>query len=486
MPSGSQNTRSKDKSDKAEKAEKADRAEKTFSIDIKQLIKAAEVVLQHSKTLDAAESLQRQVHELTQQLKEANAKVEQAQKEREHEESANHTLTKLFEQRFVKWKEKEDALETQIEEQRREADANLQRKDQECDGQVQRYERKLRKLEEELGREKKKNADLEYRLQHSEKDLKNLRGDFQIKPLEEEDFFESFKHLDSSLFKLTERYFKEPLQASDRGPHPFRHASHLMLLSYTDHRTVPRARAAQSCIAGRLASHVFQPLCIGSPKVATSMGDALQKSRKIRPRQKAILRSLLFTAFEADEESLHREIVQSVASELFQELKGLLSPKNDDAFSKDLLTYLETAARVWNQCKKGTEWIVTSDSLHKHPQAWKLITGDSKDAIAGQASDHPGLVIFPQVYIDGNESTLYPGTMWSFDSAAVEEMRNEKPPRPRRVSVSRSSKSPTVAEASSDPGDRACRGAAMRDRVSEPGRRVSSDSEGQRRCKSTS
>ncbi|GLA25346.1 hypothetical protein ACMYSQ_010270 [Aspergillus niger] len=215
------------------------------------------------------------------------------------------------------------------------------------------------------------------------------------------------------------------------------------------------------------------------------MGDALQKSEKIQPRQKAILRSLLFTAFETDEERVQTDLIQSVASELFDELKGILSTDNDNAFSKELLSYLETAARVWNKSKRVSEWILTSSDPHINRQPWKMIKGDSNKAVAGQESTNSGMVIFPQIYIDGNNSKYYPGTLWSFDSGPVEEKRTAQSPHARRVSASRSSKSPTVAEASSDPGATASRRLASRDKVSEMGRKVSSDSEGQRRCKST-
>ncbi|GLA50599.1 myosin-3 [Aspergillus niger] len=481
MAPGSQNSRSKDKSDKADKSE---RAGKSYSSAIEDLKTSAAAVLQHLETLDTVENLQRQIKELTNQLAAANKKVEEAQEEKKQEESTRQRIIKDFGNRVLELKEKEDKLEVELKEQRKKAESSSRKKDQERDAQLEKYKTRLRKVEEELDCEKTRNTELELRLRRKQKTLEDLRGDFQIIPLEQ-DVFESFKHLESSLYELTERYFKDFLYSSDRVPHPFRHASHLMFLSYTDHRPVPRARTAQFCIAGRLASHVFQPLCIGSPRGTTSMGDALQKSEKIQPRQKAILRSLLFTAFETDEERVQSDLIQSVASELFDELKGILSTDNDNAFSKELLSYLETAARVWNKSKRVSEWILTSSDLHINPQQWKMIKGDSNKAVAAQEPANSGMVIFPQIYIDGNDSKYYPGTLWSFDSGPVEEKRTAQSPHTRRASASRSSKSPTVAEASSDSGVPASRSLASRDRVSEMGRKVFSDSEGQRRCKST-
>lgn len=260
-----------------------------------------------------------------------------------------------------------------------------------------------------------------------------------------------------------------------------------MLFSYAENHTVPCARLAQLLIADRLARDVFKPMCIASPKGLKCMGDEIQRSGN-EPRQKAILRSLLFKTFHEEEEEQQREVIKLVTSELLHELEERLSPEGSSVFKEELITYLKLAAQLWNQMKEGSDWVLASSNWHNNCAAWNKIRGQSSSTAVGQQRLMPGapwFVMFPQMYVDGSDSLLYPGSLWSFDPAPVEEKRKAQSPRAGRVSAPRSSKSPTVAEASSDPGVPAYRGLASRDKVSEMGRRVSSDSEGQRRCKST-
>ncbi|GLA61629.1 hypothetical protein AtubIFM54640_002152 [Aspergillus tubingensis] len=484
MAPGSQNSRSKDKSDKADKSDKSD---KPVLNAIKDLKASAAAVLQHLEYFDTVENLQRQVKELNQQLKDANAKVEKAQEEQKQNDITKEELTKSFEQRILKWKEREHKLEAQLEEERTKAELSSQKKDRECKEQLAKYEKKSRKLEEDLECERDKNTDLNSRLRRTEKTLNGLRGDFHIVPLEQDFFSKSFKNLEDKLFELTERFFKGPLQSFDQGHHHFPRTSQPMLFSYADYQTVPCARIAQSLIADRLSKHVFKPMCIASPKGLKSMGDEIQRSAN-EPRQKAILRSLLFKTFREEEEEQQRDIIKSVTSELLHELEAMLSSEGNSEFEEELINYLETAADIWNQMKRGSDWVLASSIWHNNFPAWNKTRGPSSSTAVGQQRLLPGppwIVMFPQMYVDGNDSLFYPGSLWSFDPAPVEEKRNAQSPRARRVSASRSSKSPTVAEASSDPGVTAYRSLASRDKVSETGLKVSSDSEGQRRCRST-
>ncbi|RAH56733.1 hypothetical protein BO85DRAFT_478537 [Aspergillus piperis CBS 112811] len=486
MAPGSQNSRSKEKSEKADKSDKAD---KPILSAVKDLKASATAVLQHLEYFETVENLQRQVKELNQQLKEANAKVEKAQEEQKQNDITKEELTKSFEQRFLKWKEREHKLEAQLKEECAKAELSSQKKDRELKEQLAKYERKLRKLEEDLECERDKNTDLNSRLRQSKKALEGLRGDFHIVPLEQDFFSKSFKNLEDKLFDLTERFFKGPLQPFDQrqGQHHFPRTSQPMLFSYAEYHNVPCARIAQSLIADRLARDVFKPMYIASPKRLESMGDALQRSKN-EPRQKAILRSLLFKTFREEEDEQQRDIIKSATSELLHELEAMLSSEGNSVFEEELITYLETAADIWNQLKTGSDWVLASSIWHHNFPAWNKTRGPSSSTAVGQQRLLPGapwIVMFPQMYVDGNDSLFYPGSLWSFDPAPVEEKRNVQSPRARRVSASRSSKSPTVAEASSDPGATAYRSLASRDKVSETGRKVSSDSEGQRRCKST-
>ncbi|PWY73458.1 hypothetical protein BO83DRAFT_312755 [Aspergillus eucalypticola CBS 122712] len=483
MAPGSQNSRSKDKSEKADKSDKADKP--ILSV-IKDLKASATAVLQHYEYFDTVENLQRQVKELNQQLKEANAKVEKAQEEQKQNDITKEELTKSFEQRIVKWKEREHELEAQLKEERTKAELSSQKKERRWEEHLENYEKNLRKLEEDLECERDKNTNLNSRLRWTEKTLSGLRGDFHIVPLEQDFFSKSFKNLEDKLFDLTERFFKGPLQPFDQGHHHFPRTSQPILF-YADYQTVPCARIAQSLIADRLSKDVFKPMCIASPKGLKSMGDEIQRSRN-EPRQKAILRSLLFKTFHAEEEEQQRDIINSVTSELLNQLEAMLSPEGNSVFKEELSTYLKLAAQLWNQIKSGSDWVLASSDWHNKFREWKKIRGQSSSTVVEQQrlqSGVPWYVMFPQMYVDGNDSLLHPGSLWSFDKAPVEEKRNAQSPRARRVSASRSSKSPTVAEASSDSGVTPYRSLPSRDKVAEMGRRVSSDSEGQRRCKST-
>ncbi|GLA15147.1 hypothetical protein AnigIFM62618_001635 [Aspergillus niger] len=479
MPPGTQTTRSKDKSDKA------DKTDKPITSAIKDLKTSVAAVLQHLETLDTTENLLRKVKELTDQLAEANKKVEEVQEEQKQEKAASQAMVKNFEKRVLDWNKQEDALKRQVEQLQRKCDENSRSRAEERDEKLNEYKRKLRAMEKDLQREKNKTVGLESQLQDSKEALEDLRGDFPLVPLKP-DFFRKFDDLEASLYALAERFFKGPLHSFDQGLRHFSHFFQPMLLSYADYHTIPCARMAQSFIADRLARDIFKPMCIASPIGPIDMGDALQRTGS-EPRQKAILRSLLFKAFHAEEERQQKEKIKSVTAELVLGLEGMLSPEGNNAFQKELMTYLESAADVWNQVKRGSDWVTASLSWHNNFQAWKKVRGESSNIAVGQvlAPGSPWFVVFPHISIEGNDSMSYPGSLWSFDSGPVEEKRTAQSPHTRRASASRSSKSPTVAEASSDPGATASRSLASRDKVSEMGRKVSSDSEGQRRCKLT-
>ncbi|RDH35091.1 hypothetical protein BDQ94DRAFT_168766 [Aspergillus welwitschiae] len=477
MPPGTQTTRSKDKSDKA------DKTDKPITSAIKDLKTSVAAVLQHLETLDTTENLLRKVKELTDQLAEANKKVEEVQEEQKQEKAARQAMMKDFEERVLDWNKEENALKRQIEQLQRKCDENSRSRAEERDEKLNEYKRKLRAMDKDLQREKNKTVGLESQLRDSNEALEDLRGDFPIVPLKP-DFFMKFEDLEASLYALTERFFKGPLQSFDQGLRHFSHFFQPMLLSYANDHTVPCARMAQSFIADRLAKDIFKPMCIASPIGPMDMGDALQRTGS-EPRQKAILRSLLFKAFHAEEERQQKEKIKSVTSDLVLGLKEMLSPDGNNAFKEELTSYLESAADIWTQVKKGSDWVTASSNWHIHPQAWKIIRGESNKAVAVQEPVNPEMVIFPQIYIDGNDSKYYSGSLWASDSGPVEEKRNAQSPHARRASASRSSKSSPVAEASSEPGVTASRSLASRDRVSEMGRKVFSDSEGQRRCKST-
>lgn len=92
------------------------------------------------------------------------------------------------------------------------------------------------------------------------------------------------------------------------------------------------------------------------------IGEALERSSGIRPRQKAILRSLLVTAFESEEVRLRNELLITAVSDISHELQSLLQSREMQTFKQELQEFFVFAANVWKPVQRSQRWIrATSD-----------------------------------------------------------------------------------------------------------------------------
>ncbi|RAL06559.1 uncharacterized protein BO97DRAFT_380174 [Aspergillus homomorphus CBS 101889] len=437
MPSNSQNPRVKDKS---------------FPNALKDLELSAAAVLQHLKTIDTFDNMQKQIDDLTRQLLEANQALEKMQKDQRQQELLQESMTASFEKRVIQWKERETDLEAQINDLKNKAKSTARHQLQDMEKKAEGYEQTKRNLEVQLLRQKTQTTELELRLQESQAELQELQEDIQIIH-NESDCSKSFEMLETSLYNLAQKFFTEPLEYVDQDSDRFHHSLQSISISYNDHRLVPRARMAQSQIVHRLVTDIFKPICLGSPKGSMSMGDALQRCDRITSRQKAILRSLLMLAFEPEEVRLQNETIQSVSSDLLLEVKKFLRPEDESSFRQELLDFLSSAAQVWNNFKKGSEWIMATSKLHCYPHGWRIIKENLVHGTPAYASSCPSLVIFPQIIRDGTDPLLYHGSVWSSSSDTDAHQREH---RSRRVSESRTRRNSVTLRSLVGAGESTC------------------------------
>ncbi|RAH80841.1 hypothetical protein BO86DRAFT_419761 [Aspergillus japonicus CBS 114.51] len=410
MPSNSQSSRVKDKS---------------FPSALKDLELSAAAVLQHLKTIGKFDNMQTQIDDLTRQLSEANQALEKMQKDLRQQEAIKESITISFEKRAIQWKERETDLEAQINDLKHKAESTARHQSQELEKKAEGYEQINRNLEVQLRRQKTQTTQLELRLQESQAELQELQEDIRIIH-NKSDCSKSFEVLEKALYHLAQKFFTEPLQYVDQDSARFHHSLQLISIPYNDYRLVPRARMAQSQIVHRLITDIFKPICLGSPKGSMSMSDALRRCDKMRSRQKAILRSLLMIAFEPEEVRLQNEMIQSVSSDLLLDLKRFLRPEDESSFRQELLDFVSSAAQVWNNFKKGSEWIMATCEVHSYPHGWRIVKENLDHGTPANASSGPSLVVFPQIIRDGTDPVLYHGSQREHPSRRVSESRTHR------------------------------------------------------------
>ncbi|PYI36393.1 hypothetical protein BP00DRAFT_361536, partial [Aspergillus indologenus CBS 114.80] len=436
MPSNSQNPRARDK---------------PFPNALKDLELSAAAVLQHLQTIGKFDKMQTQIDDLTRQLSEANQALEEMQKDLRQQEAIKEAMTASFEKRAVQWKERETDLEAQINDLKHKAESTARHQLQDIEKKAEGYQQMNRNLEVQLRRQKTQTAQLELRLQESQAELQELQEDIQIIH-NKSDCSKSFEVLETSLYNLVQRFFTEPVQYIDQDSGRFHHSLQSISVSYNDCRFVPRARMAQSQIVHRLITDIFKPICLGSPKGSMSMGDALRRCDKMRSRQKAILRSLLMIAFEPEEVRLQNETIQSVSSDLLLDLKRFLRPEDESSFRQELLDFVSSAAQVWNNIKKGSEWIMATSEVHSYPHGWRIVKEHLDHGTPANASG-PSLVVFPQIIRDGTDPVLYHGSVWSSSSDIDAQQREH---RSRRVSESRTRRNSVTLRSLVGAGESIC------------------------------
>ena len=184
-----------------------------------------------------------------------------------------------------------------------------------------------------------------------------------------------------------------------------------------------RMAAVEAIVSMKMMEKIFQPLfTVQSPdrNVFCNALDRLSKS----PKQEAILRTILTTAFVSDvrETSLVNAIVEEidlVLAPLF------LSQVDRVAFKIDLKALLHSAAEIWSRTQKSPEKIVASSEGRPwdwgyHQEHERAVRLSAEQIALAPISDYPLMILFPRVYIDKAETPLHRGfALWSDQSLMI-------------------------------------------------------------------
>ncbi|PLB48779.1 hypothetical protein P170DRAFT_356458, partial [Aspergillus steynii IBT 23096] len=129
---------------------------------------------------------------------------------------------------------------------------------------------------------------------------------------------------------------------------------------------------------------------------------------------KAILQSLFFKTFSAEEKRLQNNIIGSVSLNIMDKLELLLS-RGGDAFREKLETFLRSAVCLWDAVRGCTQWITTTYNSNMFCDSWRFY-GNTDQIIAPFTSGPAAMVLFPHIFCEGEEKPLYPGLLWIKDS----------------------------------------------------------------------
>lgn len=186
-----------------------------------------------------------------------------------------------------------------------------------------------------------------------------------------------------------------------------------------------RMAAAEAVIAKQLCERIFQPLYNLNSPVREELDDALEELFYKNPRQEAILRSSLLSAFVSEQQD-HTKIVNSVVDDVCNLLGPLLFSQSDrDAFRSSLKVVLYDAAELWNRAQRSTKRVLASAqgkdwdwrSYQEHDDAVKL-TAEQKALAHGLGE--PLMILFPRVYFGDQSASIHDGlALWSDQSIVI-------------------------------------------------------------------
>ncbi|GIJ86540.1 hypothetical protein Asppvi_005429 [Aspergillus pseudoviridinutans] len=218
-----------------------------------------------------------------------------------------------------------------------------------------------RRLEEQI----MKNRKLQTILEESDFHLRTLNLDIDVGEVDLDVLRNGFQSMEKRLKVLSSKFFEsstttEPSKAHENTEHvrtsnygPL--SQSIFPLSYAN-IMCPRELLAQSIIANRLSADILTPVCLPSPMGRMGIGEALERSSAIRPRQKAILRSLLVTAFESEEVRLRNELLTTAVSDISHELEPLLQSQEIQNLKEELHRFFVFAANVWKPVQRSQRW----------------------------------------------------------------------------------------------------------------------------------
>ncbi|KAH2153869.1 hypothetical protein KXW37_001568, partial [Aspergillus fumigatus] len=131
---------------------------------------------------------------------------------------------------------------------------------------------------------------------------------------------------------------------------------------------------------------------------------------------KAILRSLLVTAFESEEVRLRNELLTTAVSDISRELEPLLQSQEMQNLKEELRGFFIFAADVWKPVQRSQRWVLATSDLGSCLQhSWRYSERCTTSEFP-LSSGSPSLVLFPHIFDENEEEPLYPGLVWCGNS----------------------------------------------------------------------
>ncbi|EDP47924.1 hypothetical protein AFUB_097750 [Aspergillus fumigatus A1163] len=435
------------------------RGERSFQSSVSALESAAKDVLSFTKSITTIDDLQHQKSELQRQLDSAGVKIQELQESLSYEKRKSDDNFQKIEQLAMRWTEEKRSLEARIREVTDSSQIATKKKMQELERRMKGAEENVLQCQHRLEEQIMKNRMLQTTLEESEFRLKALNLDIEVGEVDLDvydnqsiscEFIRSpgcrlrkgFQNMEKRLEALSSKFFEslttaEPvcpqfangmyrltflMQSKARANTQHVRTSNfsprsqsIIPLSYAN-IMCPRALLAQSIIANRLSTDILTPVCLPSPMGRMGIGEALGRSSGIRPRQKAILRSLLVTAFESEEVRLRNELLTTAVSDISRELEPLLQSQEMQNLKEELRGFFIFAADVWKPVQRSQRWVLATSDLGSCLQhSWRYSERCTTSEFP-LSSGSPSLVLFPHIFDENEEEPLYPGLVWCGNS----------------------------------------------------------------------
>jgi hypothetical protein len=435
------------------------RGERSFQSSLSALESAAKDVLSFTKSITTIDDLQRQKSELQRQLDGAGVKIRELQESLNYEKRKSDDIFLKVEQLASGWAEEKTSLEARVREVTDSSQIATKKKMQELERRTKGAEENVLQCQRRLEEQIMKNRKLQTMLEESDFRLKTLNLDIEVGEVDLDEYGnqsisceficllgcslrKGFQSMEKRLKVLSSKFFgssttTDPVcpqfangmfqltflmqsKARENTEHVRRssyspRSQSIIPLSYAN-IMCPRELLAQSIIANRLSTDILTPVCLPSPMGRMGIGEALGRSPGIRPRQKAILRSLLVTAFESEEVRLRNELLTTAVSDISRELEPLLQSQEMQNLKEELRGFFMFAAYVWKPVQRSQRWaLATSDLGSCLQHSWRYSERCTTSEFP-LSSGSPSLVLFPHIFEENEEEPLYPGLVWCGNS----------------------------------------------------------------------
>ncbi|GFF27113.1 hypothetical protein IFM61606_09888 [Aspergillus udagawae] len=418
------------------------RGERSFQSSLSALESAAKDVLSFTKIITTIDDLKSQKSDLQRQLDSAAVKIRELQESLKYEKRKSNDNFLKLEQLAMGWTEEKRSLEARIQEVTEISKIATKKKMQELEHQTEVTEENMLQCQHRLEEQIMKNHMLQTTLEESQFRLKTLNLNIEVGEVDLDAYDnqsisceficllgcslrKGFQNVEKELEALSSKFFESPttaepskarantqhVQTSNFSPR----SQSIIPFSYAN-IMCPRALLAQSIIANRLSTDILTPVCLSSPMGRMGIGEALERSSGIRPRQKAILRSLLVTAFESEEVRLRNELLVTAVSDISQELEPLLQSQEMQNLKRELHGFFVFAANMWKPVQRSQRWVLATSDLQSRPQhSWRY-SERCKTSEIPLSSGSPSLVLFPHILDENEDEPLYPGLVWCGNS----------------------------------------------------------------------